>query len=140
MFTDVFRTHETPFTKIRRAGSVPLHWAATTNNRCIGTAFLHSLVKNDKRARYAIGIFEQSDWGKGFGKETTRLVLDYAFRQLGLHRIDVRVLEYNERAIRCYEKCGFVRERIERESAWVNGQWHNDLIMGILEHEHGQSS
>ncbi|MBI3774779.1 MAG: GNAT family N-acetyltransferase, partial [Gammaproteobacteria bacterium] len=77
-----------------------------------------------------------SDLGKNFGTETTHLVLDYAFRQLGLHRVDVRVLAYNERAIRCYEKCGFIREHVERESAWVNGQWHNDLIMGILAHEH----
>lgn len=118
----------------------PSYWAITENRRCIGTAFLHSLVKNDRRARYAIGIFEPTDWGKGLGAETTRLVLDFAFRQLGLHRVDVRVLEYNERAIRCYEKCGFVREHSERESAWVNGRWHNDLIMGILEHEYGRSS
>ncbi len=117
----------------------PLCWAVTIDNRCIGTAFLHSLVRSDKRARYAIGIFEPRDWGKGLGTEATRLVLDYAFRQLDLHRVDVRVLDYNQRAIRCYEKCGFVRERIERESAWVNGRWHNDLIMGILEYEHGKT-
>lgn len=116
----------------------PLYWAVTTNDRCIGTAFLHSLVKNDKRARYAIGIFDPSDWGRNFGTEATRLVLDYAFQQLNLHRVDVRVLAYNKRAIRCYEKCGFVQEHIERESAWVDGQWHNDLIMGILAHEHCQ--
>lgn len=118
----------------------PLYWAITNNSRCIGTAFLHSLVKNDRRARYAIGIFEPGDWGKGFGAETTHLVLDFAFHQLGLHRVDLRVLEYNERAIRCYKKCGFVPEHIERESAWVNGRWHNDLIMGILEHEYGRFS
>lgn len=114
----------------------PLHWVVTVQGRCIGTAFLHSLVKNDQRARYAIGIFEPSDWGKNFGTETTRLVLDYAFGQLGLHRVDVRVLAYNQGALRCYEKCGFVSERVERESAWVDGQWHNDIIMGILVHEH----
>lgn len=126
----------------KQALADPLHWVVTENenNRCIGTAFLHSLVKNDRRARYAIGIFEPTDWGKGLGTEATHLVLDFAFRQLGLHRVDVRVLEYNERAIRCYEKCGFVRERVERESAWVNGHWHNDLIMGILEHEYDQSN
>ncbi len=118
----------------------PLHWAVTINDRCIGTAFIHSLMKNDKRARYAIGIFEASDWGKGFGTETTRIVLGHAFYQLELHRLDVRVLEYNKRAIRCYGKCGFVREGIERESAFVDGRWHNDLIMGILAHEYEQAT
>ena len=46
------------------------------------------------------------------------------------------VLEYNVRAIRAYEKCGFVREGVERESALVDGAWHGDVIMGILEHEY----
>lgn len=119
-----------------KALSDPLHWAVTINERCVGTALLHSLVEADKRARYAVGIFQPSDWNKGLGTETTNLVLDYAFGQLGLHRVDVRVLEYNERAIRCYEKCGFVREGIERESAFVDGQWHNDLNMGVLAHEY----
>lgn len=119
--------------------SNPLHWAVTTNGRCIGVAFLHSLVETDQRARYAIGIFQSSDWNKGFGTEATCLVLDYAFNQLGLHRLDVRVLEHNNRAIRCYEKCGFVREGVERESALIDGQWRSDLIMGILAHEYRHS-
>ncbi len=119
--------------------SEPLHWAITTNERCIGVAFIHSLVEADKRARYAVGIFQPSDWNKGLGTETTCLVLEYAFIQLGLHRMDVRVLEDNMRAIRCYEKCGFIREGVERESAFVDGQWRNDLIMAILAHEYRHS-
>jgi RimJ/RimL family protein N-acetyltransferase len=43
------------------------------------------------------------------------------------------VLEYNTRAIRAYEKCGFVREGIERETALVDGAWHGDVIMSLLE-------
>lgn len=131
---------ETPKGAFNEALSKPLHWAVTTNGRCIGIAFLHSLVENDKKARYAVGIFEPSDWSKGFGAETTRLVLEYAFRELGLHRVDVRVLEYNKRAIRCYKKCGFIMEGAERESAFVDGQWHNDLVMGILAREFRQSN
>ena len=38
--------------------------------------------------------------------------------------------------IRCYEKCGFVREGVERESAWVDGAWADDVLMAILEHEY----
>lgn len=50
------------------------------------------------------------------------------------------MLEYNGWAIACYEKCGFVREGIERESALVAGEWHSDVIMGILEHEYREAS
>lgn len=64
-----------------------------------------------------------------------RLALAHAFDTLGVHRISVRVLAYNTRAIRAYEKCGFMEEGRERESAWVDGAWHDDVMMGILEGE-----
>jgi RimJ/RimL family protein N-acetyltransferase len=51
---------------------------------------------------------------------------------LGLHRLSVRVLAFNGRAIRAYQKCGFRIEGRERESAWIDGTWHDDLIMGLL--------
>lgn len=120
--------------------SKPLHWAVTIQKGpCIGSAFIHSWVKSDERARYAVGIFDSNYWNKGYGTEITRLILNYAFAQLHLHRLDVRVLEYNVRAIRCYEKCGFICEGIERESAFVDGRRHNDIMMGILDHEYRRS-
>jgi len=64
-----------------------------------------------------------------------RLVLRFAFDRLQLHRISVRVLAYNRRAIRSYEKCGFVLEGREREAALVNGEWHDDCIMGLLDRD-----
>lgn len=65
----------------------------------------------DKRARYAVGIYNPELLGKGLGTEVTMAVLRYAFEVLGLHRVDLRVLEYNKRAIACYQKCGFVHDR-----------------------------
>jgi RimJ/RimL family protein N-acetyltransferase len=73
--------------------------------------------------------------GKGIGQEVTRLLLKYAFEELNLHRVDLRVLAYNVRAINCYKKCGFIIEGTERESAYVDGAWYDDLIIGILAHE-----
>jgi RimJ/RimL family protein N-acetyltransferase len=83
----------------------------------------------------AIGIFDPELLGKGLGSESIRLVLKYAFEHLQLHRIGIRVLAYNTRAIRAYEKCGFVVEGREREAAFVNDAWHDDVMMGLLETE-----
>jgi len=66
----------------------------------------------------------------------TQLVLRYAFETLKLHRVDLRVLSYNKRAIRCYEKCGFIIEGYEREGAYIEGQFETDVMMSILEHEY----
>jgi RimJ/RimL family protein N-acetyltransferase len=55
---------------------------------------------------------------------------------LKLHRIDLRVLAFNQRAIACYEKCGFVREGVVREGVFIAGEWQSDVLMSILEHEY----
>lgn len=65
-----------------------------------------------------------------------KLILSYGFGTLKLHRVDLRVLSYNERAIRCYRACGFIEEGRERESARVGDAWHDDLIMGVLAQEY----
>lgn len=113
----------------------PLHWIIEAESRCVGTARLHSLDHHNRRARYAIGIFGPALWGKGYGTEATRLVLEYAFTVLNLHRVDLNVLSFNHRAIACYRRCGFVQEGVEREGAFIGGEWHTDVRMSILEHE-----
>jgi RimJ/RimL family protein N-acetyltransferase len=64
-----------------------------------------------------------------------KLVLAHGFGEMNLHRIDLRVLARNGRAIRAYEKCGFVHEGVERESALIDGNWEDDVKMSVLEHE-----
>ncbi|WP_298935838.1 GNAT family protein [uncultured Ruegeria sp.] len=102
----------------------------------VGQVRLHSLDREDKRARLAIGLFAEEHLGRGIGRKAVRLALDHAFGDMGLHRVDLRVLSFNKRAIRCYASCGFVHEGTEREAAWISGTWYDDWIMGILTHEH----
>lgn len=114
----------------------PLHWMVEVEKRCVGTAQLHHLDEHSRRARYAIALFDGSAWNRGIGTEVTRLVLWYAFETLRLHRVDLRVLDSNRRALRLYEKCGFVHEGRERDSVLVGDQWQDDILMGILEDEY----
>jgi RimJ/RimL family protein N-acetyltransferase len=106
------------------------------HDRVIGSIRLDNVQAHDRRASMAIGILDPAQLGHGLGTEATRLVLGYAFGPLALHRISVRVLAFNARAIRSYEKCGFTVEGREREAACVDGTWHDDLIMGILAREY----
>ena len=89
----------------------------------------------DKRASLAIGLLRLEDQGRGLGTEAVRRVLEYGFDELGLHRVSLRVLAGNIRAIRCYEKCGFQVEGRERETVFLDGAWRDDLIMGLLSRE-----
>ncbi len=101
----------------------------------IGKAQLERVDVQDRRASLIIAILDPLSLGKGYGTEATKLLLAYAFNQLKLHRITLRVLAYNERAVRAYQKCGFRIEGRERESGYINGKWHDDIIMGVLAHE-----
>jgi RimJ/RimL family protein N-acetyltransferase len=115
----------------------PLAWVIEHEGRCVGAAGLHSLDEHDARASYAVGLQIPALLGRGLGTETTLLVLKHAFEVMQLHRVGVRVLASNKRAIRCYTKCGFRLEGRERESARVGDAWQDDLIMGALSTEFG---
>ncbi|MFF5492201.1 GNAT family N-acetyltransferase [Streptomyces aquilus] len=72
---------------------------------------------------------------RGLGTEATRLVLGYGFEELGLHRVQLEVYGHNARALRAYEKAGFVREGVRREADLRDGRWVDWVVMGVLEHE-----
>jgi RimJ/RimL family protein N-acetyltransferase len=101
----------------------------------LGSVRLDRVDHTDRRASLAIGLLATRSLGKGFGTEATKRVLQFAFSDLKLHRVSLRVLADNERAIRAYRKCGFQVEGRERETAYIDGKWHDDLIMGLLEQE-----
>ncbi|SCB52380.1 GNAT family N-acetyltransferase [Rhizobium lusitanum] len=115
--------------------SNPYAWVIEVNGKFAGEIRLDKVDRTDRRASMAIGIYDANILGKGYGSEAIRLLLQYAFADLDLHRISVRVLAYNKRAIRAYEKCGFIIEGREREAAFVDESWHDDLIMGIVDRE-----
>lgn len=114
----------------------PCAWVIEADGALAGEARLDNINPDDRRARLAIGLFSEGHLGRGIGRQAVNLVLDHAFGALALHRVDLRVLARNDRAIRCYQACGFVREGIERDSARVGDAWEDDWIMSILEHEY----
>lgn len=113
----------------------PHAWVIEAGGMLIGEIRLDNLDPHDRRASMAIGILDPKLLGRGLGSEAILLLLDHAFGELRLHRIGIRVLAYNKRAIRAYEKCGFIIEGREREAALVNGAWHDDVMMSLLDHE-----
>lgn len=131
----------TPFTKeeaiewYNNAVNHPYIWHIEFEKKYIGGIKL-TLNEQDIRARYACGIQDSTKLGMGLGTEATKLILDYAFNVLKLHKVDLRVLEYNIRAINSYKKCGFIVEGVDREGAYIEEKWESDLFMSILEHEY----
>ncbi|CAL9559102.1 GNAT family protein [Streptomyces sp. Tu 3180] len=73
--------------------------------------------------------------GRGLGTEATRLIVGHGFERLGLRRIQLEAYGDNPRALRVYEKVGFVVEGVRREAAFRNGAWVDEVIMAILDRE-----
>jgi ribosomal-protein-alanine N-acetyltransferase len=107
-------------------------FAIEVGGRYIGWAALYRFNQANRSAHWRGGIENSECWGRGNGTEAMQLMLRYGFDTLCLHRISLRVAAYNTRAIRCYEKCGFRLEGIERDSFLVDGEWHDDWLMAVL--------
>lgn len=101
----------------------------------IGHIRLQGHVEADQRAALAVGIDDPRQLGKGLGTEAIRLVAAYAFDELRLRRLSLRVLAFNERAVGAYESVGFIIEGRERRAALIDGERHDDIIMGLLDDE-----
>lgn len=99
----------------------------------IGSVFLRDIDRKNKKAEFGIFIGEDRYQGKGYGTEATELILQYGFRQLGLHKITLRVLEKNKRAIGSYEKAGFKKEGCFVDDVFVDDQYENIIYMAIFE-------
>ncbi len=101
----------------------------------VGDCGLHILDWRNRNAEFGIFIGEKSYWNQGYGTEATRLILHHGFETLNLHRIYLRVFRSNARAIRAYEKVGFVHEGCFREAEYRQGKYEDILIMSVLKPE-----
>lgn len=106
------------------------------SGRPIGITSLIGLDFKNRSAECILDIGEKEFWGKGYGSESLRLLLDYAFLELNLHRVSLRVFAFNDKAVALYEKIGFKREGVSRQAVFRKGQWHDILHMGILQEEY----
>ncbi len=104
----------------------------TEEGQLIGNLGLHAIDEAQGRATLGIVICEKDFWSRGYGTEAIRQVLRYAFTELGLRRVDLHVDEDNLRGIRCYEKCGFVREGLLRAYRVRRGQPVASVAMAVL--------
>lgn len=106
-----------------------------SDDRVIGYIGLWVASWASGEAWVGIGIGERDYWGKGYGTDAMRVILRYAFTELNLYRVSLAALGSNARAIRSYEKCGFVLEGRARDAARYDGQYCDEVYMGILRNE-----
>lgn len=106
------------------------------NEKSVLVGYLTYKEFEDTANVYTIGITIGSQfWGRGYGQDAIMVLLDYLFMYRGAQRVELEVVDYNLRAIRCYEKCGFITEGKKRSRYFSQGKYHDTLLMGILRDE-----
>lgn len=101
----------------------------------IGNSGFFSIDWRNRNAELGLFIGDKNYWDQGYGTEGVRLLLRHGFSTLNLHRIFLRVFEDNPRAIRAYEKAGFIHEGRQRQAEYHDGQFHDVLFMSVLRPE-----
>jgi RimJ/RimL family protein N-acetyltransferase len=104
----------------------------TLEGKLIGNLGVEHVDWKSRKAEIGAVIGEKEYWSKGYGTDAITTLLRFMFTEMNLHRVELKVYDYNQRAQRCYEKCGFVHEGRMRQAHFHNGQYHDELVMGVL--------
>jgi RimJ/RimL family protein N-acetyltransferase len=106
-------------------------FAIEVDGEVVGSCCFWGIDLHNRRAHLGIGLAEEHR-GRGLGTDACLVMLHYAFVDRGLHRVQLEVLATNAGAIRSYEKAGFREDGRMRESAWVRGEFVDEIYMSVL--------
>jgi len=120
---------------VRKDGRIVLVIEDKKTHAFLGTASLFDISSHSRHAEFGIAIHDPENMSKGYGTDATQLMLWIGFHQIGLNSIYLYTLSFNKRAQRAYEKAGFKRAGIFRKSMFVDGDFHDMIIMDILRDE-----
>ncbi len=102
------------------------------SRKVIGEVMLSEVVRANLQSCW-IGYFLDKDHnGKGYMTEAVKLVVNYAFRELDLHRIEAGVMPHNIGSIKVLRKVGFHKEGIAKKNVKINGHWEDHQILAII--------
>lgn len=109
-------------------------WAIlrATDGAYVGEVSLFRLDVHNQAMEFQIALGGPSVFGKGYGSEATKAVVDYGFEVIGLHRITLHVVDFNTRAQRVYGKLGFHSEGVLREAWLSDGDWSDVIMMAAI--------
>lgn len=103
--------------------------------KLIGHVGLYKIDKVAKKTEYGILLADDNSRGKGYGTKCTRTLVDYAFEELGMHKVTAEVLSENAASVAMFKKCGFSVDGCLRDDVFKNGRYYDVLSMSVLSDE-----
>ena len=109
------------------------------DDKLIGTVGLEKFDAINRTATLGIFIGDKEYRSQVYGTEAIKLILDYGFNYLNLNNIKLDLMSFNERALKCYQKCGFKEYGRRRKCKFINGKYYDCIEMDILAEEFKES-
>ena len=107
----------------------------TDSKQLIGNVTLSEVARGNYQSCWVGYYLDRKHNGKGYMTKAVKLVVDYGFNELKLHRIEAGVMPHNIRSIKVLEKAGFHKEGIAIENVKINGRWENHQTLAIVNNE-----
>ena len=104
-------------------------------DKMIGTVSIEQINFINRTGTLGIFIGDKDYRDKGYGTEAIKILLDYGFNYLNLNNIKLNLMSFNERALKCYTKCGFKEYGRRRNCKYINGKYYDSIEMDILANE-----
>ena len=105
------------------------------DDKLIGTISLEDFDYINRVATLGIFIGDEDYRNNGYGTEAIRLILEFGFKYKNLQNIKLDLMEFNERALKCYQKCGFKEYGRRRKCKFINGKYYDSISMDMLAEE-----
>jgi RimJ/RimL family protein N-acetyltransferase len=105
-------------------------------SKYIGGCGVNMLDWKNSVATVGIFIGDKNYLGKGYGTDAMKVLLKFIFEQMNINKVKLFVYSFNERAVKSYEKCGFVREGVLKQEIFRDGKYNDEYIMAILKDEY----
>jgi RimJ/RimL family protein N-acetyltransferase len=122
------------------ANTIPFAVCRIENDAFVGTTGVYQVQWVTRSAEFRVFIGDKRFWDLGIGTECTRMMARYAFDKLNMNRVWLGVNAANERAVRAYEKAGFVREGVLRQEQYRNGRYYDVIRMSMLRDEYPRAA
>jgi len=99
---------------------------------CAGVVMFEQANERSRIAHLHGLMLDPAFAGRGLATEATRIFARHLLFDLGFHRVQLECYGFNERAIRHFERCGFVREGVKRKAYWRHGEWVDGVLFGLV--------
>jgi RimJ/RimL family protein N-acetyltransferase len=120
-------------------GSQNIDFEIYADGRLIGIAYVVNISHHNKHCAVGITIGNREYWGRGCGRESLELLLEYCYKELGMHRVSAETFEYNEAWRKLVRDAGFKRDGVERDYLFRDGEYWDKEVYSMLANEYVKS-